>query len=353
MATFEELQKQLEQAQLAKLTEQETDSKVSQLESIVAGIGSGLIQIPKGAVSLAATLYDLGAGTNTAVKFEKMFDDATDWDEKAEATALGKLTQTLVNLGIPGSYGFKLASNLTKEAILAKKAGNYFKLNNPTLLNTAEKAAELNTKGKLATFAAGAIGAGAADAAFVGDVEKMGTIGDLLGGPTELNRGEEGDYDPSRELINRLKFGTESALMSGVISGVGSGIKQIAQRGQDLRKSNGKIDNLLFSIYKNLNPTGGKTKEFFDIERQQVGKRAADVNLAQEISRTLDQDIDKIFPPIKTVFNRQLTKQRNETLEKINKLLKSGEPEIDETGKVIFGSLDENLKNEVTDILKK
>jgi hypothetical protein len=354
MATFEELQKQLEEAQLAKLTEQEKDSKVSQLESIVAGIGSGLIQIPKGAVSLAATLYDLGAGTNTAVKFEKMFDDATNWDEKAEATALGKLTQTLVNLGVPGSYGFKLASNLTKETILAKKAGNYFKLNNPTLINTAEKAAELNTKGKLATFAAGAIGAGAADAAFVGDVEKMGTIGDLLGGPTELNRGEgEEDYDPSRELINRLKFGTESALMSGVISGVGSGIKQIAQRGQDLRKSNNKIDNLLFNVYKNLNPTGGKTKEFFDIERQQIGKRASDVNLAQEVSRSLDQDIDKIFPPIKTVFNKQTAKQRTDTLEKINQLLKSGKPEIDETGKVIFGSLDENLKNEVTDILKK
>jgi hypothetical protein len=354
MATYEELQKQLEEAQLAKLSEQEKSSSVSQLESIVAGIGSGLIQIPKGAFSLAATLYDLGAGTNKAVQIEKMFDDATNWDEKAEATALGKLTQTLINLGIPGTYGFKLASNLTKEALLAKKAGNYFKLNNPTLLNTAEKAAELNTKGKLATFAAGAIGAGAADAAFVGDVEKMGTIGDLLGGPTELNRGEgEEDYDPSRELINRLKFGTESALMSGVISGVGLGIKRIAERGQDLRKSNGKIDNLLFSIYKNLNPTGGKTKEFFDIERQQIGKRASDVNLAQEVSRSLDQDIDKIFPPIKTVFNKQTAKQRTDTLEKINQLLKSGKPEIDETGKVIFGSLDENLKNEVTDILKK
>jgi len=354
MATYEELQKQLEEAQLAKLTEQEKDSKVSQLESIVAGIGSGLIQIPKGAVSLAATLYDLGAGTNTAVKFEKMFDDATNWDEKAEATALGKLTQTLVNLGVPGSYGFKLASNLTKETILAKKAGNYFKLNNPTLINAAEKAAELNTKGKLATFAAGAIGAGAADAAFVGDVEKMGTIGDLLGGPTELNRGEgDQDYDPSRELINRIKFGTESALMSGVISGVGSSIKKIAQRGQKLRDSNEGIDNLLYKIYKNISPTGGKTKEFFDIERKQIGRRAVDVNLAQEVSRTLDQDIDKIFPPIKTVFDKQTAKQRTDTLAKINELLLSGKPEVDETGKVIFGSLDENIKNEVTALLKK
>lgn len=354
MATYQELQKQLEEAQSAKLLEQEKNSNVSQLESIVAGIGSGLIQIPKGAFSLAATLYDLGAGTNKAVQIEKMFDDATNWDEKAEATALGKLTQTLINLGIPGTYGFKLASNLTKEAILAKKAGNYFKITNPELVKASQKAAELNTKGKLATFAAGAIGSGLADAAFVGDVEKMGTLGDLLGGPTELKRGEdEEDYDPARELINRVKFGTEGALMSGVISGVGSSIKKIAQRGQDLRNSNNKIDNLLFSIYKNLNPTGGKTKEFFDIERRQLGIRAADVNLAQEVSRSLDQDIDKIFPPIKTLFNKQTAKQRTDTLEKINKLLLSGEPQIDDAGKVVFGSLDEDVKNEVIAMLKK
>ena len=61
---------------------------------------------------------------------------------------------------------------------------------------------------------------------FVGDVEDMGTFGDLLGGPTELNRGEEGeDYDPVRELINRTKFGTESALFAGLIGGTGVSLK--------------------------------------------------------------------------------------------------------------------------------
>ena len=102
----------------------EKDNTVSTFQSILAGVGSGLIQIPKGAFSLGATLYDLGAGTNKAAEIEKYFDDLTQLDEEAEATTAGKITQALVNLGVPGAYGFKLGSNLAKTAIQAKKAGN-------------------------------------------------------------------------------------------------------------------------------------------------------------------------------------------------------------------------------------
>lgn len=336
---------------LDQLTAPEKDSKVSTLGSVLAGIGSGLIQIPKGAFSLGATLYDLGAGTDKAVQIEKWFDDLTELDEKAEATAAGKITQALVNLGIPGGYGFKLGTTLAKEAVLAKKAGNYFKLDNPALVKTAEKAAELNTKGKVATFVGGAIGSGIADAAFVGDVKELGTIGDLLGGPTELNRDEE--YDPTRELLNRVKFGTEGALFSGIVSGVGTSIKKLADRGKDLRFSNNQIDRLLDKLAAGFRARGGKTQEFFDIERQQIGRRSADVNLAQNISRSLDQDIDRIFPPMKTVFNKQTAKQRTNTLENIHDLLLSGEPVIDDVGKVTFGALDDTIKSKVVAQLEK
>lgn len=67
---------------------------------------------------------------------------------------------------------------------LQLKTGNYFTLNNPSLIKAKDKAIDLNkrlnAKGKLATFAAGAIGGGLSDAVFVGDVEEMGTFGDLL-----------------------------------------------------------------------------------------------------------------------------------------------------------------------------
>jgi hypothetical protein len=339
---------------LAQTLPAEKDNKVSTISSILSGIGSGLISIPKGAFSLGATLYDLGAGTNKSAEIEKFFDDLTELDEKAEATTAGKITQALVNLGVPGAYGFKLGSNLAKSAIQAKKAGNYFTLTNPALRETADKAIELNAKGKLAQFTAGAVGGGLSDALFVGDVEEMGTIGDLLGGPTELNRGEnEADYDPTRELINRVKFGTESALFTGVIAGTGSSIKKLAQRGKDLRFSNNQIDRTLDKIASFVRARGGKTQEYFDIERQQIGRRSVDVNLAQQISRDLDQNIDEIFPAWKTVANKQTAKERTETLAKLNDLLLSGEPVLDDAGKVTFGALDENIKDGVVNTLKK
>ena len=76
-------------------------NKVGTFESMLAGVGSGLIAIPKGLFSLGATLLDLGVDSGKAAEVEKWFDDLTEWDEKAEATAAGKITELLVNIGIP------------------------------------------------------------------------------------------------------------------------------------------------------------------------------------------------------------------------------------------------------------
>mgnify|MGYP001494151132 CR=1 FL=1 len=52
-----------------------TTNKIGTFESMLAGVGSGLLQIPKGLFSLGATLMDLGADTNKAAEVEKYFDD--------------------------------------------------------------------------------------------------------------------------------------------------------------------------------------------------------------------------------------------------------------------------------------
>jgi len=88
----------------------EPQNKVGTFESMLAGVGSGLLAIPKGLFSLGATLMDLGVDSGKAAKVEQWFDDLTTWDEKAEATAAGKITELLVNIGVPGGYGFKLGS---------------------------------------------------------------------------------------------------------------------------------------------------------------------------------------------------------------------------------------------------
>ena len=45
---------------------------------MLAGVGSGLIAIPKGLFSLGASLMDLGVNTGKAAEVERWFDDLTD-----------------------------------------------------------------------------------------------------------------------------------------------------------------------------------------------------------------------------------------------------------------------------------
>ena len=198
MATYEQFLAQKKNKKESSLDKSEKDSDVSTIQSIFAGVGSGLIEIPKGLFSLGATLMDLGADTNKAAEVEKWFDDLTTWDEKAEATTAGKITQTLVNLGVPGAIAFTKGASLANKALKSKSLRQYFlvgdKAFQQNLSKASLKAAELNKKGKTARFFAAATAGGAADGVFVGDVEEIGTFGDLLGGPTEIERDDE--YDP-------------------------------------------------------------------------------------------------------------------------------------------------------------
>jgi hypothetical protein len=333
----------------------EENNEVSTLASIFAGIGSGLIDIPKGLFSLGASIYDLTNDTNKAAEIEKYFDDLTNLDEKAEATAAGKITRLLTNVGLPGGVAFKAGTSLANKAVQAKKAGNYFKLTGSSgkaLRNAANTADQLNRKGKTAKFIGGATAGGLAEGVFVGDVEEAGTFGDLLGGPTELERDDE--YDPERELINRVKFGTEGALFTGLIGGVGSTLKQLSKRGREMRFSNSKLDRFYDKVASKVRARGGKTQEFFDIERQQVGARSGDINFAQQVSRELDKNIDAIFPAYKTVTNKLVAKDRNNLLRALNEAMLSGTPKVsDRTGKVIFGEIDTAKKKVVDELLNK
>jgi len=158
----------------------ESNNKVGTFESVIAGIGSGFIQIPKGLFSLGATLLDLGVDSGKAAAVEQWFDDLTEWDEKAEATAAGKITELLVNIGIPGGIGFKVAGGIAKKAMLNAKAGTYLKATNPSLKKGMDQAKLLNAKGRTNQFIVGALGGGVAEGVFVGDVEKIGSFGDLI-----------------------------------------------------------------------------------------------------------------------------------------------------------------------------
>ena len=321
-------------------------SKVGTLESMLAGVGAGLIDIPKGAFTLGAALLDMGFGTSNAAKVEKYFDDLTTFDEKAEQTFAGDLTRIMVNLGVPGGFAFKKGADLATKAMLHKKNGNYFRLTDPKLQERFKTS--LNAKGRLFATLGGAGAAGVSDMIFVGDPEHVGTIGDMFGGPTQLKPNDEDSA--AREVANRMKFGLDSSLLIGAVGGLGSSIKSLIRRRNELESNNDAIDK--FFAY--LRPRGKKTQEFFDIERENLGLRRSDINRAEEISRNLDRHIDAIFPFVKNPFNKLGNDGRREFMSKLNDTLLSGDYRISsETGKTEFGLMDKKLVEEITDMMYK
>ena len=95
-------------AEFRPLLPQEEGNEVSWYTAGLAGIASGLIKVPEGVFSLGSELIDLGFDTNTAADVEMFFDKLNPFEEIAEQQGIGKLTQTVVSLGIPGTTGFKL-----------------------------------------------------------------------------------------------------------------------------------------------------------------------------------------------------------------------------------------------------
>jgi hypothetical protein len=291
------------------------DNEVGMFESLLAGIGAGILDIPRGAFSLGASLVDLGFGTNNAAQVEKWFDDLTTLDEKAEATTAGKISRVMTNLGIPGTFAYRSAAGLAKSAIQARKAGTYWK---PTKNAAGELEKTLTNKGRMLSTLGGVGGVAASDAIFVGDAERVGTLGDAFNiGPTQL---VENDANiASRTVMNRVKFGLDSAMLGGIIGGTGTAIAQAVKRSDKLNRNNDFIDTIL----EYTTPQGKKTKEFFEMEREMIGLRSADINRAQELHRQLDKNIDALYPFMSKVTGFGVQKQRDAMVKKINDALVS------------------------------
>ena len=319
-----------------------TNNRIGTIESMLSGVASGLIAIPKGFFSLGASIMDLGVNSGKAAAVEQWFDDLTEFDEKAEATAAGKITELIVNIGIPGGIAFKAGANLAKSAMLAGKSGKYVKLNNKDLVGAADEALELTAKGKGRQFIAGALSGGVGEGVFVGDAEKVGTFGDLIGGPTEINRSST-DPDATREILNRIKFGTEGALFTGILGGTGKVIRKITDRNKRLDVENSALDRWIDKVAQGFRARSGKTQEFFDIERGTIGAQAADTNAARNLSRDLEIDIDKLFPFFRNIGNKQTAKQKDEFLKDLNDSLLSGEAKLSDDGVATFGEMERRI----------
>ena len=343
--------------QKSKTPEAEENNEVSGLTAFTAGILSSAIKIPEGFASVTAELFDLGGGKllgvpdlsekdiSYAAEVEKFFDTINPFEELAEQRAVGKLSEAFGQIASFGTLGAKLSVKgveaIAKKLITAKKSNKLVNPKNVNIKKGMDKADSLNKLTGAKRYGVIALG-GAAGETLVVDNEKIGTFGDLFeGGPTELDRDvvDDPSEDASRKLLNRLKFGTESALLAPFIYGAGQGIKALATRGKELAYSNSKLERGLDKLASAFRFRGTKPEEIAIAKQMQNAKVMRDTNFSEEMVSRLDTEIDKVFPEFRKFFNASSVAERKQFLKQLDDLLFEGD---------LTKPLDKNLLQQIT-----
>jgi hypothetical protein len=325
----------------------EENQKVGLLTSGVAGIASGIIKIPKGVFSLGAELLDLGFDTSSAASVEQFFDGINPFEEVANERLSGRLTEALVQIGVPSAAGAKVATKIAETALKAKRAGAYANLTSPNLIKATTEAQRLNKLSTTQRYGAIAAG-GAVGEAFVADIEKLGTIGEAFGiGPTQLGDIDEetgGREDAITKLMNRFKFSSESLLLTPVVYGIGEGAKKLATQGDALAYSSSALDRFFFKVGSVFTPQGQKPREQFLAKETENAMIRADQHLAMEQVSRIDREINKLFPDTNKFFNAASDTEKNSFLKTLDEALYSGK--IDE-------KIDQNILDNIVDTMRK
>ena len=287
------------------------DEEVGLVTSALAGVYTGLWNIPKGFFSLGAEVLDLGLGTETAASVEKFFDDLNPFDDEAEARLSGKLTQAFAQIAPLGIYGFakgaqvgsKVARDLARKAVVARRTGKSFGM--------------LNFGRKIAKTGMGVAGAGAAEA-IVAD-EDIGTLADMLQGTslegaavTMMDREtREGRSEAYRRLMNRIKFGTEGALFNLGLIGAGKGIKRLRTPSKEplaAYSNNPVVKFLQQNIIYGAKPEGVGSKGIFEAGRLAQDEVASVVRATTEVGQDLTRAINRLMPSVEKNYLQQTGK---------------------------------------------
>jgi hypothetical protein len=274
--------------------------------SMLAAVPSGLFKIAEGVATLGATLLDLGVDQDRAEAVEEYFDKINPFDEAASATAAGKITELIINLGVPGVPAFNMASGLAKATAAAKQSGKY--------LSTMEKARRVG-QGSLAT--------GLSDAIVVGNVQDAGTFGDFMGGPTQLDRDTDSPY---AEILNRIKFGTEGVGFAGLIGGIGMGVSQLKNQTGTGRAITGKMNKFLDTISKGIRSRSGKDIDQFLIDNARRGDIDSDLLQAVGFKDVIEGTTKEVARKYNKIAGNKIAdpKIQNKMMLELNDLLTSG-----------------------------
>ena len=320
------------------LNSAESNNETSWYKAFGAGLASGIIKIPEGVVSLGAELIDLGADSDTASSVEEFFDKINIFEDTAEERTIGKLTEAITQIAVPGGIGFKAANaaarKLTTKALRAKRKNAYLEFgkkgktpSSANLRSTLQKVNDLNKRAKYKRFAAAVTG-GAAGEGLVVDTEEIGTFGDMFEGPTSLNRDESlsGREDATRKLMNRFKFGTESLLVTPFAFGVGKTAKSLAKRGKDMAYSSSQFERFIDKyIRAPFSPRGDLPDEVFKSEMLKQGLKVRDSHRAKQIVGNITKVIDGIFPVSQEIADKTIKSQKLKFVKEVNEVLLDGD----------------------------
>ena len=305
-----------------------TEKETGNFESALAGLATGIWNIPKGFVSLGAELYDLIGDTNASKEVEQWFEKVNPFEEAAEAQTIGKITRAIASVApvgvggaILGARAGKLATErLAKAALEAKKSDKFFSLSNfGSKLN--------NFKSTLAAPLPSTIIGGGIGESIVSD-EEIGTFADMLRGtslePYALTmmdiQEKDGRDEAYRKLLNRVKFGTEGALFNLALIGAGKGINELrnpSKLGRPEYSENSTIR--FFQKYFTLGTLGNIDEQSF------IAQRAAERNIeiakssAYDLTNILEKSLKGSVPDIQKDFFPNLVLGSKELEEGINK----------------------------------
>jgi hypothetical protein len=347
---------------------QEPETETNLAVSVASGIGSGLIKIPLGLVSVAAEIYDATQGEgvtyddSAVARLEKFIDESVVGDvingleDKARDTAAGRITEALVQVGVPAARAAKIAGNISVKVINGIQKGKRVSATGKqgkNLLKGAQKANELNRAARYSKYAATSVG-GAGGAALVYDIEDIGTFGDIAPGiGTGLDRDATKDTedDAVRRLENRAKFFAEGILLTPFVYGIGQGAKFLGKKGKELAYSNSKFERILDKFASTFRPRSKKSQELFEAQMRVEGQEGAAAIVAKDLVRDIDDSFKTIFDKSFTAAER--VKNTDAILEGMDGLIRTGKDTI-VNNEVVFRNFDKkrlaDFKKSLTNI---
>jgi len=353
------------------------ENEVGITESIISGVGSGAIKIPKGFINLGAMVMDYLGEEGIPVEQSKVAQLENWWDKtmfgmiekeldsKAKERAVGRITESLVQLyggwKAVGSAGAKVTDkafemyNKATSAIKKKKylrtAGNK---DGYKLAKEVEKWNKLSGKQKfVGLFVGGGVTGGV-----VYDAENIGTFGDIFfdeGELTALDRDGKrtAKDDAMRMLYNKLKFSGEMGFpIIPAVVGAGKIGKSILDASVKRAGQATKFDKFIEKyLARPLRSRGPFPEEQFQGMQRLEGKKSSANLLSTDYLKNIDEITKQISKYSQPAANS--SGMSTELSDLIIKLINRGNLGVKNGRVVVKGFDDASLDTFWTDITKK